>query len=63
MPFLDTAAVLAGVLPGPLLSIASMLGYAVYRGTRQARTAKLGTQPTELVSTVEGRPRRHPSDG
>ena len=26
VPFLDTAAVLAGVLPGPLLSIASLLG-------------------------------------
>lgn len=38
VPFLDTAAVLAGILPGPLLSIATLIGYAVYRRTRQART-------------------------
>jgi len=31
VPFLDTAAVLAGVLPGPLLSIVSLIGYAAYR--------------------------------
>ena len=31
VPFLDTAAVLTGVLPSPLLSIVSLIGYAAYR--------------------------------
>ena len=42
VPFLDTAAVLTGVLPGPLLSIVSLIGYAAYR---RARSAPPGIQP------------------
>lgn len=38
VPVLDTAALLAGLLPAPLLSIISMLGYALHRRTALSRT-------------------------
>ena len=47
---LDTAAVLAGVLPGPLLSIVSLIGYAAYR---RARSTPPGTQPANPGTSAQ----------
>jgi hypothetical protein len=50
VPFLDTAAVLTGVLPGPLLSIVSLIGYAAYR---RARSAPPGIQPANPGTSAQ----------
>ena len=55
VPCLDTAAVLAGVLPGPLLSIANLIGYGVYRRAQQTRTAKLNRTPRSSLAPTAHR--------